>query len=788
MSNFEWHTEDEHDWDEKPQPQIPKSRRRWLIPLAIFILIGIVGLTVYRQVQEVVEATEQTTEQQIRGAFTTLYLASAEKDRELFISLLSGRDPRWTDQQRQQFTNSTLLDRSSLGLTLLDTQPTIASIELDPDLTSATVIANAQYAVQGNDGLTETIPLAIPTVYRLGDNQWLYAPPLPDFWGATVEEQTDNLQLFFPERDAEVMGQIGRDLDTIFTTLCRINAQSPCATPRRQIQFVTDPTAITLPDPLPLGKMANEPTPTFILPTPSLVGLPQDDTGYPALLAGYARQIFRPIIAEMSGYTCCEQQMYMDALINVQLREAGVMGWPLSQDDYAETLRQRSYVEDRFWQNVRPQDVTALIEFLTQTYQISMREWVAEFQPTGSCNCPINNLNNLTLRQDEEEPSWEVAAGQSSVFGRFLFERSGNTIPSDLDRPTSNIVFGCQDADDETSFLLRYNLAQASFERFADSPSYYVRLVQLADDSALWVERGYGHANVYQDGTFTPIHGEMISFSYFKPNSTEALAFDESSDLLFKLVETQNCNGNCPTTTLPGFPVWSPDGKHAIMIDFANGQFYSLHDERGLIRNVTQNDQSFEAVFWLDNERFVVTDGLNFYVQSITDGTLELWLSPEDFFPFLGEDALDARISDNSPFGVQRIGDAVIMSVFIPRTNRSEYQLLILDLETRQMRLVEELAGFSDWIGLRNDQNQFATLYDHSFDGRYTITFLDIQTAMTFTVPAYYDFFPINEAWHGDWVLVMDEGFGRIIHPATQTVEYIFPPAHCTSGAWYSGE
>lgn len=791
MSDFEWHTEDDNDWDDQPKPVTQKSRRRWLIPLLILALLGTAGFTVYRQVQEVVEATTQTTEQQIRGAFTTLYLASADNDIELFNSLISGRDRDWATQQQQQFADSTLLDRSSLGFTLLDAQPTINDITIDADLQGATVVANARYAVLGNDGLTETISLAIPSIFRRGNNQWLFAPPLPDFWGEIKTQPLQNLVLTYPERDAEMMERIGRDLDQILTTLCSFNDQSPCAAPLYAVDFMTDTAAITLPNPLPLGWFANEPTPTYRLPTPSLVGIPQDQIGYDALLGGYARHIFTPIISQMTGYRCCEQQAYMDALVRVQLRTAGVMGWALAAEDYADIISTHGEVNDAFWIDPPDDAITALIEFLFTAYKFHSADFVAQLRRTGSCNCPIDYLNEFTL--DENGDRHTLAARQSQAFRQFLAVRSGftQTVPP---QPKADVVLACQ-YDELQSQLLRLRLDDQSYETLEIFSNPFISVVPQVHAETVWVELGGGDTppSIYKDGHLLAQSTQAQAFPYPRPNSAETFIttqLPDSGNFVFGLTDTRNCTGDCPTTILDGLPIWSPDGTHALVYRFPdNGddQTVELHSSDGLIREVDSGNR-YNSHFWIDNKRFVVADNLDLFVQSISDPAIEQWFTPEDFFPFLGEDALNATLTGDTPFHAQVIGNTLFLEVSIPRTGRSDSYLIAIDVPTRDMRLIRNVLddGFDSINPFSN--SPYITLIKSQEAGRATVRFYHAERDTVFDTVASERFSPFFGAWLDGWVLLVEQSFGRLVHPATQTVEYFFPPVACNSGAWYGGE
>ena len=70
------------------------------------------------------------------------------------------------------------------------------------------------------------------------------------------------------------------------------------------------------------------------MPTPTLVGLPSDETGYAALRRGYATQLATAVIPHLVAWECCEGAPFFQALLNYQLSQLDLHSWPVSQADY----------------------------------------------------------------------------------------------------------------------------------------------------------------------------------------------------------------------------------------------------------------------------------------------------------------------------------------------------------------------------------------------------------------------------------------------------------------------
>lgn len=354
------------------------NRRRYLwLGVALALLVGL-GAIVGRLASQQIGEREALLSSEIEASYATILDANARQDSELFSTFLSGSDPDWVAAQQTLAADGLLLDRSAFGLTLAVDPAALGGstgITFSPDLLSAELTRPISYTVEIGNALTETVVLEQTSVFRRGEDRWLYAPPTSEFWGETLTDSGRYLTISYPERDATVGRRLARELDAKIVEYC--------AAP--QIQFggcpddyevnvvlSTDPASIVDTADL-LGRwQLNDP---IRLPAPSLAGVPVDEAAYRAMFRGYASQLIAAAASDLAGWRCCDAGLYYGTLLAAQLRKLGLRPWPLTPADYArfaenpdelaslEALWRGSSIDpppENIWQ------LYVLVEFLTE--------------------------------------------------------------------------------------------------------------------------------------------------------------------------------------------------------------------------------------------------------------------------------------------------------------------------------------------------------------------------------------------------------------------------------------
>ncbi len=317
MSKFEWQTED--DWqDEIEQPAEATSTHHWRY-LGLFILVAVVSFIVFTQLRETVDETTIQTETDVRATFELLHDSAENSDIELFSTYLSGRDREWTVGYQQLVGNGSLIEREALRLKLVSERPEIAEITLGADLRSAVLTATISYSIPVGNGLSQTVTLQQPYHFRQGETRWLFAPPEEGFWGEEQFGTGSRLLYMYPMRDERLVLRLMRDIDTALDSFCRREPTFDCFN-KWQIYFVSQP--------LTLADLTGQPQQvefrTLTVPTPTLIGLPDNEDSYRALRTGYAHLIFSTLFADEIRFICCEKEALFQALVDQISAELGL--------------------------------------------------------------------------------------------------------------------------------------------------------------------------------------------------------------------------------------------------------------------------------------------------------------------------------------------------------------------------------------------------------------------------------------------------------------------------------
>jgi hypothetical protein len=347
--SFEWQTEEEYDWAEPtalPEPSPPR-RRRWPWVLLIVLLLG--GTAVFllsRQLNQRVEQASDNIEEDLIASYVVLQQAAVSQDENLFSSLLSGREPEWTTAQKENVITELFFDRPGFGLSW---QPSLAetavfSTTFSPELDAAELTTVQNYSLDIGNGLTQTVQLRRLDVFRLGQDRWLLAPPEREFWGVRRRLEGQLISVRYPARDAAIVHRLAVDLEAKLVQFCNTPGIGCPAETQVRLIFSTEPESLA--EATFTGAFLREDQgrgsiltggQAVRLPTPSLLGLPQDEVGYQVIFRGYAMQLLTLLINDLSGWECCGHVPIYRAAVTRQLYELGVESWPLTTTSSLQT-------------------------------------------------------------------------------------------------------------------------------------------------------------------------------------------------------------------------------------------------------------------------------------------------------------------------------------------------------------------------------------------------------------------------------------------------------------------
>lgn len=336
--NFDWRTDEDGEWEgADPDRGRSKSRRRWIVPLTIILILLAGGGAVYWQVQKRVSAAEAGIKDDVRSSFQLIRQANAEGDIELFRNLLSGSDLAWAATQQELFGQGWLFDLSAYGLSAGPLAVSDIQVALAPQLNSAEVSSVATYGARGGDLLPDTVRLLQTKVFRRGQ-RWVWSPPREEFWGGNASVEERFLAVTYPSRDEALVLRLARDLDRLVAELCRDTVGLTCLEDQTlRLLFSREPEAILAISqrfaehglfgarlsrpPLSSGELE------LTLPTPSLLGVPVDETSYQALLKGYGTQLAIALVNLIADEDCCGSETRVRAAARDMLFDLGLDPW-----------------------------------------------------------------------------------------------------------------------------------------------------------------------------------------------------------------------------------------------------------------------------------------------------------------------------------------------------------------------------------------------------------------------------------------------------------------------------
>lgn len=615
-ANFDWQTEDddrraqENIWgppQEAENATKPGRRLPWrLIGLVVTLVVTIGGIVWWR-IDQRIDATMEAFRTDVIASHNLMQRAVADKDMEIFRSILSGRLPAWTAAELDIFTANLVIDRSPFGLIPTEgSLPVIippsgvetpegaqtAEIEFSPDLNEAVLTVDHPYR---RDTTGETVVLQQTTVFRRGDFRWLLAPPLEEFWGDWVTNEGEYLSLIYPRRDAAIAQRLAQDLDKEIARLCATLEEIECSADLHlTVRLATEPVTLTsLAEPLGAIRRAREREDILELPTPTLIGLPVDDDpqlaeeGYQALIDGYARHVFSAVIAQAVGWHCCEDILVFNYLVDYQLSQLGVMNWPINADDHQRVLDARprlstisSYIRGRVPLQLSDQrmwELRAAVDFLVNGIPgTSPAGLERDLDDTSNFNQFLDRAVGASGKDDTTIPD-----DLDIAWWLYAFRNAGYSTDEPPPLPVGESLFmTCtvteSDRSSDISTLLRYSPDEGRWEELYSAQGYFwssampdpgtLLLQEFSTETESWQTKIWYHdepvpVHMLDDNRFAMAYGGSDK----QGQRTVVYAYTPKTGAIRSfLIDPAECDDDCAATELPGLPFWSPDGQWAI--------------------------------------------------------------------------------------------------------------------------------------------------------------------------------------------------------------------------------
>ena len=639
-SNFSWQTEDDDSWHELPtQPRPhPPRRRVWLWVVLLLAAAILTPLIIYNRLQKQVETATAQARDDVIAAHTLSQHAAANQDTDLFRSNLSRHDPTWADVQRELVSRGLYLDRSAFGLVwwaesaLNQANPMQPiSLTLSPDLLTAHITYEQEYRL--TDPLSpetpsnQTIRLQHTDVYRRGQDRWLRADPLDDFWGALEEVEHTYLTVQYNARDAAIATRLAEDLNGQLTTVCQTFPAVNCDDLHLTLLLSRNPdyffTLLDLEEILTTEDILR-------LPAPTLVGVPLEDVGYQFLLRGYAVPLVSLAITRLTGYECCHHSVFFRAFLDKELSRLNLTPWPLTAESYAQlSVADLPGLVITEWdrESIMYDEATrfylySLVDFLTEATrpQLDITYWQSSLRPGMSYWSWI-------------EPRLVTATSTGLFNTRWLnyIEQQRQAIPPPPIRlPEGELRLSCMDG------TIHYQPASNSWSESNQTSAiirtipggYLAQAVAYQGDarSLLMVQNNHttvitstNQAEIVYGPSFFTQPYPWLHFTTINLTAPDTRPQDW-------LVNLDSCKeGECDLRPLRGTPIFSPDGQNMLVLvdGLGTGSLDDIYLTTPTAPTMRQVGRGY-GWFWLDNEHFAFfydfTNRIEMYIGQ-TDGS-----------------------------------------------------------------------------------------------------------------------------------------------------------------------
>lgn len=805
--NFEWVTDEESEWPE-PTPEPPKKTRRslpwrWLLVIMLALVIG--GSWLAGQMQQRLETATQLVTQDVRAAYTLYAQAAQRQDVDLLKSLITGSSPLWWQTQVALLREDLLLGRWPMGLMPADNSPApeISTIIPSPDLTEAEVITRQPYLVVHADGRTETITLESTTHLRRGTDRWLVVPPDANYWGEWQVKNGTNLNIIYPERDKEQAELLLEGLEAHLARACR-ELDLPCpAANSYTIRLDTDPASL-LQTADPIAMLTRQPI--LNLPAPSLVGHPIDAAGERALRRAYAAHFIAAVLVYNTGWRCCEQGLFHQALIDYQLAQLDLRPWPL-QDSHYQAMIHEPMVGmaglGRYWHEppVHPINGTA------QPQIYSMVEVLLSQEPM---------LNPFVIQQRlavmDNYQNW---IGSLAGFGflnqdfqrAWLEEVQAHLPPATVSRistipllpPDQDLLLLCGNAETNApSQLYRYSWQNGSWTtELADRRLQF--LAGMPGETGVLLQEQMGRERLVH--VFSWVDGHEQTIAIYPAQSTVfrvepvgedvlfyVFKFDENS-AEFNLLDLDSCQEEgCDVAGWGQPPVWSPGGSWLVETNEAE-ELWLRDATTGAVVQVRHG----RAPFWLNNVYygFVTAEALVITPLTEAQGPRRYSLTPLESAVLAAHPAADwtihaitANPGTNGIFVAvsytEQNADAAVSGTMLLHYDLSGGEANVLFEGTEQFGPYSLLTFSPDgrWLNMQSYNN-------HDFDWQLDIFNLETEqhrryrSAQNIPLPGF------DWSADGRWLLRIDDDFIHVTAPEAdydQLLLYDF--ASCNFATW----
>lgn len=348
-SRFDWLSDDENSWEPELSDSSSESTRRRKglrsrFSLALILIVLLSSIILLGGLKYKVSNTNDRITADVLAAHNLVKQAINTGDVDLFDTVIYSNYENWHRMQIELFQHQLLVDRDSFGLvsslnSLAELEEYPTKVNLSPDLDSAEVVDYQPYLSQMVSTEPTQILLERSSFYRHNGEGWIMAPTRgqDDYWGEWLKVRLGPLRITYPARDKDDIERLGEELAALVQQVC---AQESIKCPvdfTLRLLFARDPSSLLrLNDNYrTLGLSSGYDAYRIVLPTPSLIGRPTDESSHQALYRGYGSWI-AAILVNRYGL---ERGEDVEQLMTSYMKDWGLIPPPMPKPPTSQIIR-----------------------------------------------------------------------------------------------------------------------------------------------------------------------------------------------------------------------------------------------------------------------------------------------------------------------------------------------------------------------------------------------------------------------------------------------------------------
>lgn len=344
MADFDWRTEEIEDIITPGAPVVLRrsGRRIWILAIVATLTILLASVAIWRLNRRAESQTHQV-ENDVLAAFHTWQQALTRSDEDILNTLLISNRTQWMMAQRHLLETGRMLDRTMLGLAPAgDLNGIVPSIDLAKDWLSAELTFELPYGAEDNQQPSSAVRLEHSVNFKREGSRWLLAERGDDYWGEWQTKEGSLISFTYRARDSNHVKRLIEDLERELKSRCHqlLNGSECPEDAHARIRFESDPIVLLqVVDqgfPIVSGR-------TFVLPTPTLVGIPADDNSYHSLFTGYTRPIVEAFSANLDSPIPLPEQDVQILCFSESTNRQSLFSYDAINDQWTAELPGRSF-------------------------------------------------------------------------------------------------------------------------------------------------------------------------------------------------------------------------------------------------------------------------------------------------------------------------------------------------------------------------------------------------------------------------------------------------------------